>query len=165
MSRLEVVFRLGLAHPLLLYGSNPRIARTTAPETGNRVWIKPPTGAPWPEPTTGRGVFSVLHVHVERECSREDRDAVCYAKLVEWGIVRDAANALWRALEYIREGEFLGKRSSVAGYPVVPSEAPQSNPVVQTAVAEITFDGEPLSPMALGGIPTITITHDAWNRV
>lgn len=165
MSKLEVVFRLGLAHPFLLMDRlNAKSATTTFPETGNTVWIEAPRGGPRPEPATDRGVFDVLILHVERECKAEERDAVCHAKLHEWGMIHDAATTLWRVLEYVRDEDFL-RNSTVAGYPVVPSDTPQSNPIVQTASAELTFDGEALSPMALGGIPSIQIAYGVWDRV
>ena len=98
-------------------------------ETRNSVWIEVQRGLQ-PEKTSGE--FDVLLLHVQRECRPEDRDdARYYSKLVEWGIVNDAATALWRFMEYVREDDFL-RDQTVSSYPAVQSETPQDNPVVQT---------------------------------
>jgi hypothetical protein len=107
----------------------------------------------------------VLLLHVERECKPEDRnEALYYAKLEEWDVVRDAATTLWRVLEYVRDEDFLLTKT-VAGYPAAPSDSPQANPVVQTARAHVMFDGESLGTLPLSGVPSIQISRGVWDRV
>jgi hypothetical protein len=164
MSSLEVVFRLGLAHPLLFMDALNARAKAHFPDTGNTVSVEIQFGS-WPDKATDRGVFDTLLVHVERECRPEDRDNACgYAKLIEWGVVGDGATALGRFLEHIRDEDFL-LNGTVAGYPAVISESPQANPIVQSAKAEIIFDGEPLTTMSLSGVPSIQIAGGTWDRV
>ncbi len=162
MSHIEVIFRLALAHPLLIMDATDSDAKVHFSETENTVCVELVRG-PWPEDPNDRGVFDVVLLHVHRDCAPEDRDeSPYYAKLEEWGIVRDAATTLWRLLEYIRDEDFLLSRT-VAGYPAAPSETPQANPVVQTARAEVIFDGDPLSTLPLGGVPSIQIARGVWD--
>src|SRR6266849_8945224 len=133
MSRLEVVFRLGLAHPLLFMDSLNARAVARFPDTGNTVWVEVQLVGSWADNATDRGVFDVLLLHVERECNPADRDnARGYAKLKEWGIIPDAATTLGRFLEYVRDEDFL-RNGTVAGYLAVTSDSPQANPIVQVA--------------------------------
>jgi hypothetical protein len=152
MSRLKVVFRLGLAHPLLVMDSLNTNARAHFPDTGNTVWIEVQLAGSWSDNAIDRGVFDLLLLHVERECEPGDRDSVrMYGKLEEWSIISDAATTLGRFLEYIRDEDFL-RSGTVAGYPAVTSESPQANPIVQVAKAEIIFDGQTLTTLSLSGV-------------
>jgi hypothetical protein len=162
MNKLEVIFRLGLAHPLLILDTTERRAWCRFSETKNETWIEVQRGL---LPEKASGEFDVILLHVERECGPEDRDeARYYAVLNEWGIIKDAATALWRFMEYVREGDFMTDQT-VAGYPVVPSETPQDNPVVQTARAEVVFDGQVLTTLPFTTVPAIQIRAGAWDRV
>lgn len=165
MSKLEVVFRLGLAHPLLFMDDLSPRAKAHFPDTGNTVWIEVQLVGSWPDNQTDRGVFDILLLHVERECRPADRDdARVYAKLREWGIIGDAATTLGRFLEYVRDEDFLRNRVA-GGYPAATSDSPQANPVVQAAKAEIIFDGTPLTTLSLSGVSAIQIEHGTWNHV
>lgn len=162
MSKLEVIFRLGLAHPLLIMDNTQRRARSCFSKTKNDVWVEAERGL---RPETATGQFDVLLLHVERECQPEDRDdARSYARLVEWGIIGDAATTLWRFLEFTREEDFLQDKT-VAGYLAAPSKTPQDNPVVQTARVEVVFDGEVLTTLPFSTVPAIQIRWGAWDRV
>jgi hypothetical protein len=165
MSRLEVIYRLGLAHPFLVMDSLNSRASVHFPDTGNTVWVEMHLVRPEPTNTIDRGVFDLLSLHVERECDPADRDvAYTYETLQQWGIVSDAATTLSRFLEYVRDEDFV-RNGTVAGYPAVPSDRPQDNPAVQTAKAEIIFDGEQLTTMPFGGIPSIQITPGVWDHI
>jgi hypothetical protein len=165
MSRLEVIFRLGLAHPFLVMDTLDPRASAHFPQTGNTVWVEIHLVTPQPNNTIDRGVFDVLSLHVERECDPGERDVACsYQKLQQWGIVSDAATTLWRFLEYVRDEDFV-RNGTVAGYPAVPSDRPQDNPAVQSTHINVVFDGEPLTTMPVGGIPSIQITPGVWNHI
>lgn len=165
MSRLEVIFRLGLAHPFLFMDSFDSSARTYFAETGNTVWIEPVFGLLPNDDPNERGVFGGLLLHVERECDPADRDvARSYQKLQQWGVVSDAARTFWHFLEYARDEDFI-RNGTVAGYPAVPSETPQDNPAVQSTLIEVIFDGVSLTTMPIGGIPSIQITPGVWNQI
>lgn len=165
MSRLEVIFRLGLAHPFLLMDSSKTRASTHFAETGNTVWVEVHLVRPQPDDINNRGVFDLLSLHVERECDVADRDVACYyQKLQDWDIVSDAATTLWRFLEYARDEDFI-KNGTVSGYPAVLSDTPQDNPAVQTTRIEVIFDGASLTTMPVGGIPSIQITPGIWEHI
>jgi hypothetical protein len=161
MSKLEVIFRLGLAHPFLIMDDIERQPWSYFSETKNKVWVKAERGLP----KATRGEFGVVMIHVERHCQLEDRDdSRSYSKLGEWGVINDAATTLWRFLEYAREEDFLQDKT-VAGYLAAHSETPQDNPVVQTASAEILFDGEVLVTLPLSSVATIQIRSGAWDHI
>jgi len=161
MSKLEVVYRLGLAHPLLVMDNTSRSATAHFPETGNTVQFNVCDGVRWPD--DGHGAFEMILLHVERECDPQDREvAHTNAKLDEWGVVRDAATVLGRVLSYLRDEEFP---RTVAGYPAVVSENPQSNPAVRIAEAEVLFDGQKVTTLPLTGFPSIQIAPGVWDRV
>jgi hypothetical protein len=161
MGKLEVVFCLGMAHPLLIMDNISRCASVHFPETGNTVHFEVREGARVSE----EGAFDTVLLVVERKCDPGDREAAqTYAKLKEWGVVRDAATVLGRVLAFIRDEDFL--RSQVVGnYPAVVSESPQSNPAVQTARADVFLDGQTVTTMALTGFPSIGIGPGVWDRV
>jgi hypothetical protein len=52
MSKLEVIFRLGLAHSLLIMDHTQRRPRSFFPETNNNAWVEAERGLR-PEPATG----------------------------------------------------------------------------------------------------------------
>ena len=161
MSKLEVVFSLGLAHPLLVMDNTSRSATAHLPETGNTVHFMVCDSIRSPD----EGAFETVLLHVERECDPQDRDAAqTYAKLKEWGVVRDAATVLGRVLSYIRDEDFV-RRQTVNGYPAVVSESPQSNPAVRTARVDVFIDGETVMSMTLTGFPSIQIAPGVWDCV
>jgi hypothetical protein len=163
MSKLEVVFRLGLAHPILLMDNTSRPATALFPETGNTVRFEVRYGARWPDESCG--AFDMVFLRVERESDAEDRNqAHSYAKLQEWGVVRDAATVLGRVLSCLRDEDFVRKQT-VNAYPAVVSDSPHSNPAVRIAEAEVFFDGEKVTTMPLTGFPTIAVWPGAWDRV
>src|SRR2546425_12393973 len=164
LGKLEIVFRLGLAHPLLLPGGIPDIpVSITFPETGNKVLIEPPRPGPWPEGATGYGAFDNLVLHVERECEEKEAEHITYADIERIGINRDAAEAFWRLLETIRDIEFV-RHNFVAGYPVVHAEQLQSNPLVRKSEANLSYEGKQISTLPLGGVASIGIFPDSWEE-
>ena len=85
MSKLEVIFRLGLAHPLLIMDETQRRPSSYFSETTNEVWVEVQGGA---QSEKASGEFDVLLLHVERECRPEDRDgARFYSSLAQWGVI------------------------------------------------------------------------------
>lgn len=163
MGRLKVNFRIGLAHPLtLLYPLPESPASVTFLDTGNTVHIAVPQVTATRQ--EGRlGAFGELVLHVERECTHEEGQDATFANCRKLGIPADAARALWRFFESVRYAEFQ-KNSHIAGYPVAPAEEIQDNPLVRTCDVEWVYErGEP-QYLALGGVPTITISHDSWTE-
>src|SRR6266566_2765421 len=163
MSKLEVVFGLGLAHSLLIMDNTSRTATALFPDTGNTVHLSIFENFEWPE--EGYGAFDMVLLRVERECNPEDREeAQSYAALKKWGVIGDAATALGRVLSYIRDEDFM-RTQAVAGYPAVVSESPHSNPAVQVARADVFFDGKAVTILPLTGVPSIPVERGVWDRV
>jgi hypothetical protein len=165
MSKLEVVFHLGLDYPLYLADNTNRPATAFFPETRNTACFEIQNGSRWPDEREARGAFDMVVLRIERECEPGDRDeAHSYLKLQKWGVVQDAATVLGRVLSYLRDEDFLRKQT-VNAYPAVVSDRPESNPAVRIAKAEVFFDGESITTMPLTGFPTIGVGPGVWDRV
>ncbi len=114
MGRLEVSFRIGLAHPLMLSDVLPEFPiAVTFQDTGNTVRIDVPqmTSAPEQERL---GVFGKLVLRVERQCTDEEGQDGTFANCRRLRIPSDAARAFWWSFEIIRYVEFH-KDSCIAG--------------------------------------------------
>jgi len=161
MGRLEVIFRIGLAHHLLALAvpSAPIIA--SFPDTGNTVYIDPPDHRDVTEEQSKMGAFARFTLRVSRECTdQEGRDAGI-TEIQGMHVFSDAAKVFWRFFETVRESDL--RNGSLAGYPVARAEEIQDNPLVRTCYLECSYDGLPGRVIPLSSHPAIQITEKAWN--
>lgn len=161
MGKLEVIFRLRLAYPLLpMYASqSPAIIQFR--DTGNTVRLEPPRDVPQPAQPALEG-FAQMTLRVERECTDEVGTDVSPENADRLRINHDAARAFWQLFEAIREAG-LRRDNRVFMYPVVPSENIQSNPLVRGCESEWIYEGTCLERLQMSkGLWAIEITDDRW---
>lgn len=158
MGKLQVIFELGLAHPLSLFEGIPDHPATVHfADTGNTVSIDPPKpGTRKSDPGT-LGAFEVLILRVQRDCSDTEGKDTTYINNERLSINKDAGRAFWRLFETVRNVEL--RHRHVAGYPVVPAETIQSNPLVRKCKAEWIYDGVRIQQMTFGGIASVGIGY------
>lgn len=161
MGKLEVIFRIRLAYPLVRLSSGEPPAVVKFPETGNTVRIEAPQyGPPTSQPALEG--FEQMVLHVERECTDEEGMNTSHDNCERFGIYRDAAVAFWQLFEAIREAA-LRRDNKIFTYPVVPAEDIRSNPLVRAWEFEWIYNGNSLEKTPLGrGIPAIEIKDDWW---
>jgi hypothetical protein len=162
MGKLEVIFRIRLAYPLLLHmgtGEPPAVVHFA--DTGNTVRLEAPQHSPAPVQPAVEG-FEQMTLHVERECADEQGRDTSKANSDRLQIGQDAAKAFWQLFEAIRETAFRND-NTVFMYPVVPSEDIRLNPLVKDCEREWIYEGKRLERSSIGkGIPAIEITDDRW---
>lgn len=167
MGRLEVVFKVGVAYPVMGFPDSPEPIQVTFPETGNTVQIELPDVSRTIDQHSP-GVFADFTVRVKREADEQTGRDTTYTNCSELKIAQDAARAFWMLFESFREYAFRNGRengsSTVAGYPVAPSDEIQNNPLVRTASYEWWFNGEKLNHCPLSGIPAIEINGNCWSQ-
>jgi len=164
MGKLEVTFQLGLACSISIPEGTPRDpVIVDFPESGNRVSIFPPSLSTLAQTLSRDPTQGTLVLRVERECTGQDGRDTTYENNERLSINRDAGRALWQFFETVREIE--SHKRIVAGYPVVPAENIQSNPLVRRCRARWAYNGDTIQDLSFGGIPSILITYDAWAGV
>src|ERR1700691_5035562 len=131
MGKLEVIFKLRLAYPLLpTYASQvPVIIRFQ--DTGNTVRLEPPRDIPQPTTQSALEGFGQMSLHVERECTDAEGNDLSSSNAKRLRINHDPARAFWQVFDVIREEAFR-RDNTVFMYPVVPSETIQLNPLVRS---------------------------------
>ncbi len=161
MSKLEALFRVRLAFPLLAHATGQESAVVKFTDTNNTVSIEFPKPGPTPEDRALSG-FDEIVLRVERECTAaEDADARA-TKLTSFQIDQDAARAFWQFFEAIREAA-LRQDNTVFLYPVVPTHDIEANPLVRRCTVDWTLDGRPLvQSMGHRGMPAIQLTEGWW---
>ena len=160
MGKLEVIFRIRLAYPLLLHmgtGEPPAVVHFA--DTGNTVRLEAPQHGPAPVQPAVEG-FEHMTLHVERECTDEQGIDISESNSSRLRLKQDAAKGFWQLFEAIREAALP---NTVFMYPVVPSEDIRLNPLVRDCELEWIYEGKCLQRSSIGrGIPTIEITEDRW---
>jgi hypothetical protein len=158
---LEVTFKLGLAHPLLVLHTASAPLQINLADTGNIVCIDPPGQLPNTEARFG--AFDLLRLRIRRECTDEEGRSASLAEFRKWKILSDAGKVLWWFFETVRESDFR-ENNSLSGYPVAPAEEIQDNALVKTCDLESSYDGAPSRLIPLSSIPSIRITERAWKE-
>jgi hypothetical protein len=161
MGKLEVIFKIRLAYPLLRMGTAGPPAVVHFPDTGNTVRLEAPMyGPPTAQPVLEG--FDQMTLHVERECTDEQGRDTSDNNFDRLRINQDAARGFWQLFEAIREAA-LRQDNVVFMFPVVPSEEIRSNPLVKGCESQWIYEGNCLEHAKIGkGIPTIEITDDRW---
>lgn len=163
MGRLEVMFRLGLTHPVSIEGPPPQSpAQITFTETGNTVRIEVPRWSAV-ENQERRGAMASLVLHVERQCSDEEGQDPTFNNYRRLNIPQDAARAFWMLFDTLRYVEFH-RKGFLPGYPVAPSEEIQENPLVRTCEAEWVYEAKDMQSGSFGGIATIGLDDETWRE-
>jgi len=161
MGKLEVIFKIRLAYPLVDMGTVEPPAVIYFADTGNTVRIEapqygPPTGQPAVEG------FEQMTLRVERECTEEQGTDFSCSNSDHLKINQDAARAFWQLFEAIRESALL-RDNTVLTYPVVPAEDIRRNPLVRSGEFEWVYDGKSLKQAKLGlNLHAIQLTGDWW---
>jgi hypothetical protein len=137
---LEVTFKLGLAHPLLVLHTASAPLQINLADTGNIVCIDPPGHLPNTEARFG--AFDLLRLRIRRECTDEEGQSASLAEFRKWKILSDAGKVLWWFFETVRESDFR-ENNSLSSYPVAPAEEIQDNALVKTCDLESSYDGAP----------------------
>ena len=164
MGKLEVIFKIGLGHMFFFPRGIPSSPATIHfPETGNTVLIDPPgPGGPGEIGIRPPVVLQVLILRVERECTDEEGQDTSEANNRRFSIDRDAARALWRLFETLREIDYQHQYAPV--YPVAMSERIEASPLVKSCEVEWIYDGERKEHItyAMGG--SLQVTPETWTR-
>jgi len=161
MGKLEVVFKIRLAYPVLLMGAAGPPAVVHFADTGNTVRLEAPRYGPPPAQPALEG-YEQMVLRVERECTDEQGQDTSSNNSDQLRITQDAARAFWQLFEAIREAAFL-QENKVFMYPVVPAEDIRLNPLVRACESEWIYEGKSLEQLKMGkGIPAIEITDDRW---
>lgn len=161
MGKLEVIFRVRLAYPLLRMSASDAPAIIQFPDTDNTVRLEPPQYGPAPAQSALEG-FDQMTLHVERECTDEQGRDTSDANSDRLRINQDVARAFWLLFDAIREAG-LRRDNTVFMYPVVPSENMRLNPLVRGCESEWIYEGTSLERLQMGeGLPAIEITDDRW---
>jgi hypothetical protein len=161
MGKLEVVFRIRLAYPVLGLGIAELPAVATFAEPGNTVRIEAPQYGPAAGKSALEG-FEEMTLRVERECTDEQGMNTSTSNRERLRINQDAGRAFWQLFEAIRESA-LRRDNTVFMYPVVPAEDIGSNPLVRSCELEWIYNGNSLQRERIGrGIPAIQVTDDWW---
>lgn len=161
MGKLEVIFRLRLAHPVLLSGMPFPQAVVHFADTGNTVRLEAPQyGAATAQPSLEG--FEEMTLRVERDCKDEQGTNTSYDNADRLQIKQDAARAFWQLFEAIRETGW-SRDNTFFMYPVVPAENLLSNPLVKGCESEWIYNGNRLEQSKTGrGLPVIEITDERW---
>jgi hypothetical protein len=161
MGKLEVIFRVRLAYPLLLIIASETPAIIQFPDTGNTVRLEPPQDGPPPAQPALEG-FGQMTLHVERECTEEQGRNHSPTNADRLRINQDAARAFWQLFDSIRDAAFR-LDNTVFMYAVVPSENILLNPLVRSCESEWIYEGTSLERLPMGkGLWAIEITKDRW---
>ncbi len=163
MGWLDVTFKIGLAHPLMVIHQPSDPLVVTFKDTGNVVYIHPPNRLPTNEVQARLGAFDQLILRVRRQCSDKEGQAAGLVEFRKLRILNDAAKAFFLFFETIRESDFR-ENNSIAGYPVAPAEEIQDNALVRGCDLEWSYDGTSPGMIPLGSVPTIRITERAWKE-
>jgi hypothetical protein len=149
MGKLEVIFNIQLAYPVLHMSAAEPPAVVYFTDTGNTVRLEVPE----------QGIARVV-LHVERECTDEQGKDTSVENADHLRINRDAARAFWQLFDAIREAALP---RTVFMYPVVPSEDIRFNPLVRGFDSEWIYEGACLERVKMGkNMPAIEITSDKW---
>jgi len=161
MGKLEVIFKIRLAYPLVGMGTAEPPAVVYFADTENTVRIEapqygPPTGQP---PVEG---FEQMTLSVERECTDEQGRDTSQSNSDGLQINQDAARGFWHLFEAIREAA-LHRDNTVLTYPVVPAEDIRRNPLVRSGEFEWIYDGKSLKQAKLSlNLHAIELTEEWW---
>src|SRR5712692_9191640 len=120
MGKLEVIFKIRLAYPLLTMWRVEPPAVVQFADTGNTVRLEAPECIQARERSVLEG-YDQMTLHVERECTDEQGRDTSENNFERLHINQDAARAFWQLFEAIREAA-LRLNNTVFMYPVVPSE-------------------------------------------
>lgn len=166
MGKLEVVFDVGLAFPVMVIVASSERVAVEFSSTGNRVEIEVPEVVT-PEDQVRRGpLFAKVAIHVFRECS--DEQARDTQNIFNLHITSDAGRALWMLLETIRDVQFREPNAtsykSLAGYPVTRAEHIYDNPLVRGCEYRWIYEGNETARASFTGVPAIVITGEAWEK-
>ncbi|MHB8755781.1 MAG: hypothetical protein ACYC92_12630 [Candidatus Acidiferrales bacterium] len=161
MGKLEVIFRIQLAYPVIALIPCEASVVVTVAATGNTIRIGAPRhDTAVSEPPFGGGEMTLV---VERECAEQPGKNPSVRTSRKLGIEQDAARVFYQFFEAIRDSG-LRRKNTVFTYPVVPSEDIGSNPLVKSYELEWIYDGNSFSRAKLAhGIPAIEITEEWWN--
>jgi hypothetical protein len=96
-----------------------------------------------------------------RSAPATDVENASYRTFQDLHIISDAAEAFWQFFAVIRETDFK-ENSSLAGYPIAPSEEVHTNPMVRCCDLEWSFDGTRKGMMPLTGIAAVRLTDRGW---
>ena len=162
MGQLEITFRIGLAHPIIVTTAPSAPIIVSLPETGNTVHIDPPDHRAVTEQQSKLGAFARFTLRVRRECAdQEGRDAAI-KEFRDLHILADAARVFWQFFETVRESDL--NDGSLPGYPVACADEIQNNALVRTCDLECTYDGLLVRSIPLSSHPAIQITENAWQN-
>lgn len=162
MGKLEVIFRIRLAYPLILMSAAEPPAVVKFPESSNTVRIEVPQVTP---PTSQPALegFDQMIVIVERECTDQQGTDTSQANQETLQIYQNASTAFWQLFEAIRESA-LRQDNTVFMYPVIPTPDIRRNPLVRSGESEWLYNGNSLERTRFGPnmVPVIQITDDWW---
>ena len=82
MGWLDVTFKIGLAHPLMILHAANAPIQVTFSDTHNIVFIEPPGAKPNTEPRLG--AFDLLILRVRMECNDEEGRGASLTELRQW---------------------------------------------------------------------------------
>jgi len=159
MGKLEAVFRIHLAYPVItLMGNQPPIT-VSFPKTGDAVRIyMPEDDATATGPPFGGTKLTLI---VECHCNEQPLEPLAGSP---WRsrVEREAAHSLHQFFEATRDSIFR-RKNVVSTYPVARSEDIGSNLLVWGYEIEWIYEGNSfLQQKYPRGMPAIEITGDAW---
>jgi hypothetical protein len=161
MGKLEVIFKIRFAYPLMRMSTAEPPAVVYFENTGNTIRIEAPRFIPDISELPQQG-FDQMTLHVERECSDKVGSDFSVQNSDKLQIGQDAAKAFWQLFEAIRESA-LRRDNIVFIYPVVPSEDLRNNPLVEGYESEWIYQGASLEKVKYeSGRPVIQTTDDWW---
>jgi len=162
MEKLEVIYKIRLAYPLMRMSTGEPPAVINFEDTNNTVRIEAPQFIPDASQLPRYG-FDQLKLRVERECSDKIGNDCSVANSDKLQVGQDAARAFWQLFEAIRESA-LRRDNIVFVYPVVQSEDLRNNPLVQAYEYEWLYAGVSLDKLTYErGHPVIQTTDEWWN--
>jgi hypothetical protein len=161
MGKLEVIFKVRLAYPLMRMSTAETPAVLGFKNTGNTVHIEAPQFIPDITQLPQQG-FDEMTLRVERACSDKIGRDFSVQNSNELQIGQDAAKAFRQLFEAIRESA-LRRDNIVFIYPVVPSEDLRNNPLVKGYESEWIYEGASLEKFKYeSGRPVIQVTDEWW---
>ena len=159
MGKLEAVFQIQLAYPLIRMGVIKPEVVVAFPGTGNTVRISPPEDPPTPTDLYVGG--GLMTLRVQRECTESEAQTF-HLGSGKFEIERDAARAFWQLFEAMRESASV-RDNTVFIYPVVPVEILLRNPLVRECKFEVYYEGKLLADsVQRQSVPAIEITEERW---
>jgi hypothetical protein len=156
MGKIEIVYELSLAHPVMWpYQRNRPPITMYFQQSGNTVHLFPPDQSQLAIPTAG--THHTMKVIAERQGDKRPLPN-------EWETFyfsEDAAHAFHTLFNTVRKICYE-QTKSVAGYPVMATTNIEQNPLVAKCVKEWRYDDELIQTMNTGGFYSIELYDGYW---